>query len=421
MSRLPNDCFALPPGVHWTPVDEALAALRERLSPVVGTEQVALARADGRILAEDAIARRSHPATDNAAVDGYAFAHPGVASSEVALTLRDGRSAAGAPWSGVLTPGEAVRIFTGAAMPAGADTVVLQEDVELQGASIRFPAPRKAGANRRKAGENVSRGGVALSAGAVVTPQALAHAAAAGLAALSVHERLRVAVFSTGDEVVDDPGAAVRGDEVVDSNRPMLLSMIGRLGFEAVDLGVIPDKRAAVEAALDRGAEQAHAIIASGGASGGDEDHMSRALSEAADSAFHLWRIAVKPGRPLAMGLRSGRPVFGLPGNPIAAFVCFAIFARPALLRLAGAPWSEPARLMLPSGFDYNKKIGRREFLRVRMGANGRLEKYRSEGSGLIEGLVWADGLADIAQEAGPFKAGDPIAYIPFSALGVAG
>ena len=423
--RLPNDCFALPPGVDWTPVDDALAALRGRLAPIAGVETVGIEAARGRALAAQAVARRAHPAADNAAVDGYAFVHPGEdpQRAPVTMTLRDGRSAAGAPWAGVLSAGEAVRVLTGAAMPAGADTVVLQEDVEISGGLISFPPPRRAGSNRRRAGENVAVGDVVLSAGDVVTPQAAAQLAAAGIDRVAAYRPLRAALLSTGDELAAPGAADLPADAVIDSNRPMLAGLLAAAGCEVLDLGVIRDDRAAVEAALDRGAAEADVVIASGGASSGDEDHMARALAEGAQTgaggAFHLWRIAVKPGRPLAMGLRGGAPVFGLPGNPVAAFVCFLIFVRPALKLLGGAGWQAPRPYRLPLGFDYPKKPGRREYLRVRIGEDGRLEKYRSEGSGLIEGLIWSDGLADLPDDAGELHAGALVDYLPYSAFGI--
>ncbi|MEL6977651.1 MAG: molybdopterin molybdotransferase MoeA [Pseudomonadota bacterium] len=427
--RLADDCFTLPPGVDWMPVDEALARLEAALRPCAGVERLDLAAAAGRILAEDAAAARAHPACDNAAVDGYAFAHPGLgADRECDFALAPGRAAPGAPWRARLPGGQALRILTGAAMPDGADTVVLQEDAALFGEGdaagarrVQFRAPAKPGANRRRAGENLAIGDVALRAGARLTPQALGHLAAAGLPAAPVRRKLRVALFSTGDELIA-PGEAGRPDQVVDSNRPMLAALLGAPWIEAVDFGRVPDRREAVEAALTEGAKRADAVIASGGASGGEEDHMGAALeaSAAAGDAFHLWRIAMKPGRPMAMGLRRGAPVFGLPGNPVAAFVCFLIFVRPALLRLAGGPFAPARPVRVVSGFDYPKKPGRREYLRVRIGADGRLEKYRSEGSGLIEGLVWSDGLADLPHAAGPLRAGEPVAYLSYAALGIA-
>lgn len=419
-TRPADDCFALPPGVDWMPVDDALARLEAALSPVTAVETAALGAAQGRILAADAAAVRAHPACDNAAVDGYAFAHPG-APDDLDLALREGRAAPGTPWGERLAAREAVRILTGAAIPDGADTVVLQEDVEIDAGRVRFRPPKKPGANRRRAGENLAVGDVALTAGSLLTPQALAQLAAAGLAEAPLRRPLKVALLSSGDELID-PGQSGRPDQVVDSNRPMLSALLGAPWIERVDLGRVEDRRETVEAALDRGAAEADAVITSGGASGGEEDHLAAALKDAAgrgDSSFHLWRIAMKPGRPMAMGQWRGTPVFGLPGNPVAAFVCFLIFVRPALMKLAGGPFAGARPLRVPSGFDYPKKPGRREYLRVRIGADGRLEKYRSEGSGLIEGLNWSDGLADLPQDAGPLRAGEMVDYLSYTALGL--
>ncbi|MEO1331154.1 MAG: molybdopterin molybdotransferase MoeA [Pseudomonadota bacterium] len=430
---LANDCFALPPGVHWTPVAEALARLRARMRPIAPIERLPIEAVGGRILAEDAVALRAHPACDNAAVDGYAFAHPGTADP-VELKPAKGRAAAGAPWNGVLPAGQALRILTGAPMPEGADTVVLQEDVEefpgglISGRRLRFTPPKKPGANRRRAGENIRPGDRVLTAGARLSPQATAQLAAAGLSDLPVYAPLRVAVISTGSELAQ-PGAErdLTPDRVIDSNKPMLRGLVETTGAEVAFIATAGDTPEAVARALDLATGSADAVITSGGASGGEEDHVAAALSDAAareqagdeGDAFHLWRVAMKPGRPLAMGLWRGAPVFGLPGNPVAAFVCFLIFVRPALLALGGAEWTEPRPLMLESGFDHPKKPGRREYLRVRIGEDGRLEKYRSEGSGLIEGLLWSDGLADLAHEAGPVNAGDRIAYLPYHAFGI--
>ncbi|MEL6317882.1 MAG: molybdopterin molybdotransferase MoeA [Pseudomonadota bacterium] len=426
--RPANDCFALPPGVDWIEVGDAQARLRAATPPpVCAVETTSLDASVGRVLAADAIARRAHPAADNSAVDGYAFAHPGgPGGAEIRLPLVAGRAAAGAAFAGEAPPGAAVRIFTGAPMPAGTDTVALQEDARVEagpdGPVVALTLPARPGANRRRMGENLAVGGVALPAGRRLGPAELAQAASAGLDRLRTRAPLRVAVLSTGDEIVS-PGAADpnRPEQVIDANRPMLLQLLREMGCAPVDLGVAPDDRGALEAKLAEGARAADAVVASGGASGGDEDHMARALNAAAQArgGFHLWRVAMKPGRPLALGTWEGRPVFGLPGNPIAAFVCFLLFARPALLALAGAPWPEPRPLAVPSGFAHAKKPGRREFLRVRLGPDGRLEKFRSEGSGLIESLIWSDGLADLAHDAGPVAPGDPVAYLPYPLLGV--
>ncbi len=444
--RLPNDCFALPPGVDWTPVEAALARLEARLAPIAAVETLPIEAAAGRLLAEDAAALRAHPACDNAAVDGYAFAHPGAEAVAAApagrldLKLLKGRAAAGRPWDGVLPAGAALKTLTGAAMPEGADTVVLQEDAEetaslLGGRRVRFPAPRKPGANRRRAGENIALGAAILRAGARLSPQALAQAAAGGLAELKVFAPLSVAVVSTGSELAQ-PGAApvetLTPDQVIDSNKPMLRALVEAAGARVSFVATAGDDPKAVASALDLAAGSADVIVTSGGASGGEEDHLSAALAAAAEDGrsadlegrgsdgFHLWRVAMKPGRPMAMGFWRGAPVFGLPGNPVAAFVCFLIFARPALIRLSGGPFASPRAFPVELGFDYPKKPGRREFLRVRVGEDGRLEKYRSEGSGLIEGLLWSDGLADLPHDAGPVRAGDRAAYLPYAAFGIA-
>ena len=408
-----NDCFALPPGVDWTPVEDALAALKVSVQPVVGVEIIPTGAAQGRILATDAIAALDHPMQANAAVDGYAFAHESYLAGPMKIVA--GRAAAGAPFAGALKKGEAVRILTGAVVPEGADTVMLDEDSRIERGRLHAPTGLKPGANRRKAGENAAKGEAALAAGLRLTPQALSHAAAAGLTEMAVYKRLRVAVLSTGDEIVE-PGEPLRPGAVIDANRPMLQGLAQAWGFDVIDLGVAPDDPAAVRAALDRGADAADVILGSGGASAGDEDHMARLLGEEGTRA--IWRIAMKPGRPLALGRWKGVPVFGLPGNPVAAFVCSLIFARPALLALAGAGWSEPRAEMRPAAFAKRRKPGRREYLRGRLNDDGAVEIFANEGSGLIRGLVWATGLVDLPDGDPDVAKGDPVRFLPFSAFG---
>lgn len=408
-----NDCFALPPGVDWTPVEGALAALKASVAPVVGTETAPLDAALGRILATDAIAAQSHPIQSNAAVDGYAFAHESYLAGP--MKIAEGRAAAGAPYMQAVKPGEAVRILTGAVIPDGADTVMLDEDSRIEAGSLHAPKGLKAGANRRKAGENALKSEAALLAGYQLTPQALSHAAAAGLTEVSVCKRLRVGVLSTGDEIIE-AGEPPRPGAVIDANRPMLKGLAQSWGFDVVDLGIAPDDPAAVRAALDRGAAEADVILGSGGASAGDEDHMARLLGEEGTRA--IWRIAMKPGRPLALGRWRGVPVFGLPGNPVAAFVCSLIFARPALLALSGAGWSEPVAEMRPAAFAKRRKPGRREYLRGRVNAIGAVEIFANEGSGLIRGLVWANGLVDLPDGGPDIAEGDAVRFLPFSAFG---
>jgi len=411
---LRNDCFALPAGVEWTPVDEALALLRERLTAVTSVREVALAEALGRVLAEDVVARRSNPPQANSAVDGYGFAGA-VAEGAHVLPLLEGRAAAGVPYGGVVPTGTALRVLTGAALPEGVETVILDEDVTADGGRIAFRGPLRAGANTRRAGEDVEAGAVALPAGRMVMPADLALMAAVGVARVKVRAPLRVAVLSTGDEVVE-PGEAAGPGQIFDANRPMLLAMLARFGFVPVDMGRVPDDRAALAERLDRAADQADAILTSGGASAGDEDHVSALLKAA--GAMQEWRIAVKPGRPLALGLWQGRPVFGLPGNPVAAMVCTLVFARPALGLLAGAGWAEPVGFDVPAAFEKRKKPGRREYLRARM-RDGRAEVFRSEGSGRISGLSWAEGLVEIEDGARHIRPGDSVRFIPFGSFGL--
>lgn len=416
--KLADDCFALPPGVAWTPVDEALARLRAILRPVVGVETVAIGDALDRVLAEDAIAARSNPPAANAAVDGYGFAHAATGEGPQNLPLVAGRAAAGEPYRGVVPHGSAIRILTGALLPEGVDTVVLEEDCATDGARIAFNGPVKPRANTRKAGEDVAAGALALPSGSRLRPPDLALLAALGIGDVAVRRRLRVGVLSTGEEVQAEIGREPAGPEIIyDANRPMLLATMRRWGYEPVDLGHVGDDRAALRRRLDEGAREADVIFTSGGASAGDEDHVSALMKET--GALSSWRIAIKPGRPLALALWSGVPVFGLPGNPVAAFVCALIFGRPALAALSGAGWSEPQGFTAPAAFTKRKKPGRREYLRARLDADGRVEVFASEGSGRISGLAWAQGLVEIGDGAQTISPGDPVRYIPYSAFGL--
>jgi len=410
---LRDDCFALPAGVDWTPVEEALALLRERMRAVVGQEVSPFGDAAGRVLAAPVTARRANPPQANTAVDGYGFAHASLTEGDQALSLVEGRAAAGVPFPGVVPPGHAVRVLTGAALPEGVDTVILQEDVTVGEGRIAFRAGVRSGANTRRAGEDVEAGATVLEAGRVLTPADLALCAAVGLDDLPVFERLRVAVISTGDELVE-PGEAAGVGQIYDANRPMLTALVRQMGYDVVDLGRVADDRAALRDALDRGASEADVILTSGGASSGDEDHVSALLNEA--GAMAEWRIALKPGRPLALGMWRGVPVFGLPGNPVAALVCTLIFARPAMAVLSGAGWHVPQGFDVPAGFEKRKKPGRREYLRARIRA-GRAEVFKSEGSGRISGLSWADGLVELPDGPAEIRHGDPVRYIPFGSF----
>lgn len=410
---LRDDCFALPAGVNWTPVDEALEMLRDRLHPIVGQERVPLKATLDRILASDVVAQRSNPPQDNTAVDGYGFSFDSLEGGAQTMKLVNGRAAAGSPFQGTVPPGHAIRILTGAALPEGVDTVILEEDVNASAHQIAFNQGIKAGANTRKAGEDVNAGDVVLSAGRRITPADLALCSAVGTSQLDVFKPLRVAVLSTGDELIE-PGDKADQVQIFDANRPMLLGMIELFGYQAVDLGIVRDDRTALKKTLDRAANEADVILTSGGASSGDEDHVSALLN--AEGAMEEWRIAVKPGRPLALALWNGKPVFGLPGNPVAALVCTLVFARPAMRLLSGEGWLEQQPFSVPAAFTKSKKQGRREYLRARI-RDGKAEVFHSEGSGRISGLSWAEGLVELPDDEIKIKPGDQVKYIPFDSF----
>ncbi len=411
---LKNDCFALPPGVHWTPVDEALSMLRERLHCIVPAQETPLADLAGRILAKDVVAERAHPPLPNSAVDGYGF-HGALAPGEHRLPLVKGRAAAGGPFDGKVPAGNAIRVLTGAPLPDGVTTIALQEDVSVEDGDIHLRGPLKEGANARSAGEDMQVGQSILPKGRRITPADIGTMASVGVAAASAYRKLRVAIISTGDELVP-PDVQAKDGQIFDANRPMLSALIRAWGFEVIDFGIQPDNAEQVQRTLSDAATAADVILTSGGASAGDEDHVSAALNSTGSMA--LWRVAIKPGRPLALGIWNGTPVFGLPGNPVAAFVCTLVFGRPAMLQMAGASFQNPTGMMVPAAFEKAKKNGRREYLRARLGKAG-AEVFPSEGSGRISGLTWANGLVELPDEAVDVTHGTLVKYIPFSEFGI--
>jgi molybdopterin molybdotransferase len=420
-SKLIDDCFIL--DKDRLPHQEAIGILKARVHPVTGTEQVALAEACGRFLAAPIVAPRSIPAHDNAAVDGYAFASSDYDAAEGAAFRVIGEAAAGHPFQGSLLSGGAVRIFTGAVVPAGLDTVAMQEDVrveEREGARWAvIPPGLKAGANRRLAGEDTQPGETLVAAGARLRPQDIASAAATGLGAVHCHTPLKVAVLSTGDEILR-PGEAFVDGKVYDANAPMLHGLIWAAGAEAVDLGVLPDKRESVERALSDASHTFNVIVISGGASQGQEDHVVASID--ALGQRHLWQIAIKPGRPMSFGQIGDCVVLGLPGNPVAVFVCFLMYVRPVLTRLAGGAWPEPARFPVPAAFTQKKKPGRREFWRAKLiRKDGRLmvDKFPRDGSGLISSLREADGFIEVEEDVDEIRFGEVVDFIPFSEFGL--
>lgn len=422
--KLIDDCFANPGRLLRH--DEATSLLAERMAPVAGIEEVPLAAAGGRILAEPIRARHPVPSHTNSAVDGYAFAHLDYAGGSKALPVA-GRAAAGHPLKETPRSGTAVRIFTGAVMPEGLDTVAMQEDVTLEDATghanVRLPPGLKAGANVRLAGEDVATGAELFRAGDVLRPQDLAALASIGESSIACRKRLRVAVVSTGDEILPAGSRPLAAGEVYDANAPMLGALAALAGAEVTSLGIWPDKADEVRSRLAAAARDFDVILTSGGASKGEEDHMGASL--AALGTRHFWQIAVKPGRPMMLGQIESTIVAGLPGNPVAVFVCFLMYVHPILRALSGAPWREPRRYMLPSAFAMpRRKPGRREFWRGSIvdTANGlAADKYARDGSGLISGLRAADGLIDMPEAIESVAPGDPVFFIPFAEFGIVG
>ena len=431
---LVDDCFR--PSQPRLRHGQALEILKQVIAPLPATVGIALNDALGRVLAQDIAATQPVPAHTNSAVDGYAFAHSGykVAGRNLLLNVV-GRSAAGHPFPFSLGALEAARIFTGAVMPEGADTVAMQEDAEVIGkevdcagesrSTVIIPVGLKPGANVRRAGEDVAAGATLYTAGSLLRPPDLAALASIGCASVPCYDRLRVAIVSTGDEVLEAGSASLAPGQVYDANTPMLSALATLTGASVSQLGIWRDKRSTVVANLVAAARQYDVILTSGGASLGEEDHMSSALSEIGQR--HLWQLAIKPGRPMMFGqIRSGDRdaiVIGLPGNPVAVFVCYLMYVYPLLRAASGAGWNEPRRFMLPAAFDFKgRKRGRREFWRGRISqsASGMaIEKFARDGSGLISGLRWSDGLIDIPEDCGDIARGDPVAFIPYSEFGI--
>jgi molybdopterin molybdotransferase len=416
MAQLSDDCFAF--GGPMMSVDEAVRIIAARVTAVQDIETVSLTAADGRILAKEISAPLPLPPFTNSAVDGYAVRSGDLAQvGEQAFPVA-GRVQAGASVQGPVEPGHAVRIFTGAPMPQGADTVFMQEDVRLDQGRVVLPAGLKPGANVRPAGEDVPAGHSALAAGQRLRPQDVALAAAFGLTHVEVRRRIRVAVFSTGNELVS-PGAARGAAQLFDSNRFMLMAMLVRLGCEVSDLGILGDDRVSLASALKSVTGTLDLILTTGGVSTGEEDHVKAAVESV--GTLVLWRMAIKPGRPVAMGIIGGTPFIGLPGNPVASFVTFVHVVRPTVLALAGATQQHLVPMPVRAAFTYKKKIARREYVRVnlRRSENGALEavKFPREGAGLLSSLVDTDGLVELGEEITQVEPGQTVGFLGYASL----
>ncbi len=422
MAQLSDDCFAF--NGPLLPVAEAERLIIERVAPVGEYETVTLREAGGRVLAEDVIAPVNVPPFDNSAVDGYAVRAANLdAKGETRLTIVD-RVAAGHDATHALDAGEAIRIFTGAPMPDGADTVFMQEDCRVENGAVVVPPGLKLGANRRLAGEDMRAGAVALPAGRRLAVQHVALAAALGLTALKVRRRVRVALFSTGDEIVE-PGTQLPRAALYDSNRYLLAGLIARLGAAVTDLGILSDDPQQLARAIAKAAEDHDLVLTSGGVSTGEADYVRGAIESVGRIVF--WRIAIKPGRPVAMGVipatkrGEGAAFVGLPGNPVAVFVTFVRVVRPLLLRLAGALPEPLIAMPARAAFAYKKRKGRREYVRValRPAADGAIEafKHPQDGAGVITSLTETDGLAELTEDVTNVEPGATIGFLSYALL----
>jgi molybdopterin molybdotransferase len=419
---LVNDCFQH--DREQLTHAEALTLLKSRAQPATGVEEALLNQALGRILARPVFAPRPIPAHDNAAVDGYAFAYVNYDCLRGANLIVKGRAAAGKPLDGSPAHGTASRIFTGAMMPPGYDSVAMQEDVTLSESGgeqrVHIPPGLERGANRRLAGEDVTANQMLLDAGARLRPQDIAAIAATGIAKIHCHAPLRVGIFSTGDEIIR-PGVPFKPGLVFDANGPMLISLAELLTTHVLDLGVLPDDADVVRERLTEAAGAVDVLITSGGVSRGEEDHVGKTLR--ALGSLYMWRLAIKPGRPMSFGQIGDCVFVGLPGNPVASFVCFMLYARPLLLALSGGRWNDPRRFLVRTTFSLKRKAGRRDFLRgwlvADAGGELRAQKYPEDGSGIISSLRQAEGLIEIAEDVEFVEENSLVPFIPFSEFGV--
>jgi molybdopterin molybdotransferase len=398
------------------PLDDALAELLTFARALEGSDSISTFDADSRVLAQDLVSELQVPPQDNSSMDGYAVRSSEIADEGVPLPVSQ-RIPAGSE-AQPLTPGSAARIFTGAPIPAGADAVVMQEDTEPAGEQIvRILSVPKPGQWIRRSGEDVKRGAVVLAQGERLTPAALGLAASIGMDKLQVARRPRVALFSTGDELVM-PGevapAQMKPGTIYNSNRFFMTALLRRLQCDVTDYGIVPDRLAATQQALKRAATDQDLILTCGGVSVGEEDHVKPAVQSL--GSLDLWQIAMKPGKPFAYGRVGDAHFIGLPGNPVSSFLTFLLLVRPFLLKLQGATQLAPTVMHLPAHFSVTRADKRREFMRVRRDAEGGVQLFANQSSGVLTSTVWGDGLVD--NPAGSTIApGDPVSFISLAEL----
>lgn len=404
------------------PLDDALQELLAHAQPMAGVQQIDTFDADGRVLLQAAVSPLQVPPQDNSAMDGYAVRAAECASADAVLPVSQRIPAGTAPEA--LAAGSVARIFTGAPVPAGADAIVMQEDCEVLGdGRVRIKAQPVAGQWIRRSGEDITQGATVIEAGTRLTPAHLGLAASMGFASLPVARKPRVALFSTGDELVM-PGTVAPQDmkpgSIYNSNRFFLRALLLRMGCEVTDLGIVPDDREATIAALADAAIDHDVIVTSGGVSVGEEDHIKPAVQQLGQ--LDLWQISIKPGKPFAYGrvnreYGSGFAHFiGLPGNPVSGFVTFQVLVRPFLLRLQGVQQVLPRSIAARADFVWPKGDKRREFLRVRYNERGGLELFKNQSSGVLTSTAWGDGVLDNPANT-TIAEGDSVRFIPFAEL----
>ena len=417
MAQLSDDCFAF--GGDLLETKDALSQLDKRLHAVTGTETVPLKGALGRILASNIISPMAVPPHDNAAVDGYALRYRDLSADTDTKLKLTGRIAAGETCSTIVRAGKAMRIFTGAAMPKGADTVLMQEDCQEEKGTVIIPPGIKKGANFRFSGEDIAAGARILEAGIPLRPQEIGLLASIGQTTVPVYKKLRVALFSTGNEV-RDIGEDLPAGHIYDANRYSIGAALDSLGCLPDDLGILPDSHNAIRERLLEISKTHDLIMTSGGVSTGEEDHIRSAIANIGQ--IHFWRLAIRPGRPIALGQVGQVPFVGLPGNPVAVLVTFMIFARPAILKLSGCRKLGPVYYKVRAGFSLRKKLGRREWLRVsiKTAKDGFpvAHKFPQDGAGILTSLVKSQGLVELPEGLTELVRGAMVEYLPFNEVG---
>jgi len=402
------------------PIDLAREQLLASIDAIEGTETVELDQACGRIAAETITSTFDLPRTYNAAVDGYGVGSASLIAAPDRPFKIVGVARAGHPFDGVIGAGEAIEIYTGGVMPQGPDCVAMHEDCTRSGDEVVIAAKLARGSNMRPPGENMAKGEIVIAKGQVISAALVGQLAASGTAQISVRRRLRVAVLSTGDEVVPAGSPASHG-QIFDANRPMLKAILASSQITLIDCGIVPDKLEALSAAYENALAVADVVISSGGASGGIEDHTQQAMQQVgANCAF--WRLAMKPGRPMAVGRREKQLIFCLPGNPVAAFVCTRLLIKPLLIKLLDGAATPILKIRVPAGFTHRKKPGRAEFLRVVLvdDTDGQhLQLHGRKGAGVISSLTGADGLVEIPLENAGVDKGLMLNFLPFHERGL--